>query len=319
MAIVITTNDASGQVSQTLEKGEALKTVQPEAKTAEKVEKTTEESVNSETSNEEADTSLDYLKKSNESNESDLEDDLDIEEADTDTEEQKGKKNGIQKRINKLTKEKAELKERLDRLEALALQANKPKEEEAKQEQVKELKEPVVGDFEKYDDYLKAKVQYEHNELLKADQAKKEQLTVEEEAKKITEKWQERTKEAREFYGEDKWDSLKNKKLPLDVNTRATLMQQENGPHVLYYLMHNEAEAIKLSQMTPLEQVAVLTKISVKLENHLKLNKSAEDKKISKAPAPVKPITSRTEGAASKDPSKMSFKEYKVWRAQGSK
>ena len=76
----------------------------------------------------------------------------------------------------------------------------------------------------------------------------------------------------------------------------------------------------KINSLTPAGQIKELTKLELKISNKLadKLPKKGEEakEKISKAPAPVKPISSKTDGKTFKDPSKMSYQEYKAWMAE---
>jgi hypothetical protein len=141
---------------------------------------------------------------------------------------------------------------------------------------------------------------------------------VNKEAQKIIDKYNERLAEAKQRYGEDKWSKLTKVDLPLSFQMRSEIMQSEVGPDMLLFLCSNPEETKRIYNLTPAQQVKELTKLEIKVESKVKGNikdKSAStEKKSTKAPDPVKPINSKTQGNSVKDPSKMSYKEYKAWR-----
>ena len=323
MAITITTNDKDGQAVSTVyqNREEVLKAVQPkvEEKQGEPSASKQKEENNepSEPKKEEKD-EFDYLNSSDEDDHTEDEDDLDIEEEDDAEEEQKPKKNGFKKRIDKLTKRNSEYEARIAQLEAEIRGRNSNNGEQEvptnSNEKIEELKEPKIEDFEQYNDYIKALAKYELNEEKKAIRLKEQNEAIQKEAEKITQNWVEKVKDAKAFYGEDKWNSLSKVDLPLSVEMRAELMQSEIGPHILFYLFHNQEETKKIYNMTPAQQIRELAKLEIKVANKLpEVKQKKEEVKTSKAPAPVKPIESKTEGKVSKDPSKMTYQEHKAW------
>ena len=255
----------------------------------------------------------------------DMEHDDEKEDEETDDEEQEvekqPKKNGFKKRIDKLTKRNSEYEARIAELESRLNGNNKQQHQvQVEAQVVEELKEPNINDFEEYTDYVKALAKYEINQENKALKLKSEEELIKKEAEQITAKYRERVEDAKKRYGVDKWNGLQKIDLPLSIQMRAEIMQSEVGPDILFYLYHNLEENKKINSLTPAGQIKELTKLELKISNKLaeKAHKKGDEvkEKISKAPAPVKPISSKTDGKTFKDPNKMSYQEYKVWMAE---
>ena len=323
MPIIITTNESEQQFTNKEEvKFNAVQS--PKTENVEEVEKPTEESATEENTGTEEDKTFDYLNSNEEDDESNEHDDEE-EDEETDEEEQEvekqPKKNGFKKRIDKLTKRNSEYEARIAELESRLNGNNKQQHQvQVEAQVVEELKEPNINDFEEYTDYVKALAKYEINQENKVLKLKSEEELIKKEAEQITAKYRERVEDAKKRYGVDKWNGLQKIDLPLSIQMRAEIMQSEVGPDILFYLYHNLEENKKINSLTPAGQIKELTKLELKISNKLaeKAHKKGDEvkEKISKAPAPVKPISSKTDGKTFKDPNKMSYQEYKVWMAE---
>ena len=323
MPIIITTNESEQQFTNKEEvKFNAVQS--PKTENVEEVEEPTEESATEENTGTEEDKTFDYLNSNKEDDESNEHDD-EKEDEETDDEEQEvekqPKKNGFKKRIDKLTKRNSEYEARIAELESRLNGNNKQQHQvQVEAQVVEELKEPNINDFEEYTDYVKALAKYEINQENKALKLKSEEELIKKEAEQITAKYRERVEDAKKRYGVDKWNGLQKIDLPLSIQMRAEIMQSEVGPDILFYLYHNLEENKKINSLTPAGQIKELTKLELKISNKLaeKAHKKGDEvkEKISKAPAPVKPISSKTDGKTFKDPNKMSYQEYKVWMAE---
>ena len=323
MPIIITTNESEQQFTNKEEvKFNAVQ--DPNLNTGEDNEKTTEESATEETESDNKDKTFDYLNSTEEEDESEDHDDDEDETEDEEEQEveRQPKKNGFKKRIDKLTKRNTEYEARIAQLESQLSGNNQVNKPQAQTEApvVQDLKEPNINDFEEYSDYVKALAKYEINQENKALKAKQEEELVKQEAEQITAKYRERVEEAKKRYGVEKWNGLQKIDLPLSIQMRAEIMQSDIGPDILYYLYHNLDENKKINNLTPAGQIKELTKLELKISNKLaeKAPKKGEEvkDKISKAPVPVKPISSKTDGKTFKDPNKMSYQEYKAWVAE---
>lgn len=323
MPIIITTNESEQQFTNKEEvKFNAVQS--PKTENVEEVEKPTEESATEENTGTEEDKTFDYLNSNEEDDESNEHDDEE-EDEETDEKEQEvekqPKKNGFKKRIDKLTKRNSEYEARIAELESRLNGNNKQQHQvQVEAQVVEELKEPNINDFEEYTDYVKALAKYEINQENKVLKLKSEEELIKKEAEQITAKYRERVEDAKKRYGVDKWNGLQKIDLPLSIQMRAEIMQSEVGPDILFYLYHNLEENKKINSLTPAGQIKELTKLELKISNKLaeKAHKKGDEvkEKISEAPAPVKPISSKTDGKTFKDPNKMSYQEYKVWMAE---
>jgi hypothetical protein len=84
------------------------------------------------------------------------------------------------------------------------------------------------------------------------------------------------------------------------------LESMDNGPQIAYFLGKNVDLAYKLSDMSSTELIPELIRLQ---------QKSAPRKaSVTKASEPINPINGSAHSAGEKDPSKMSYKEWLVWR-----
>lgn len=88
------------------------------------------------------------------------------------------------------------------------------------------------------------------------------------------------------------------------------ILASDQPADLAYHLGKNPDLARTLSHMPPIEAAMQLGRISAGLQR-------PQPKTVSTAPAPINPV--KPGGTAAKDPSKMSFKEFKAWREAGGK
>ena len=137
--------------------------------------------------------------------------------------------------------------------------------------------------FESYEDYAEALAERKAQDLLARREAEQQQ-------KAFLEAYHEREEAARDKY-DDFEQVAYNPNLPVTDVMAQTIQASEIGPDVIYYLGSNPAEAKRIAQMPPILQAREIGKIEVKL--------TAEPpvKKTSNAPAPIAPVTPRSNGA----------------------
>lgn len=164
--------------------------------------------------------------------------------------------------------------------------------------------EPKVEDFKDYDSYNRALIKAEaenqakamFTEFQRAQQAQAERQAAQAQIEKIT-------KSAAKY--DDFQEVVMHDGLPIDHPTKAFITESDHGADVAYYLGKNLAEAHRISQLSPVQQIRELSKIEAKFTTPAK---------TSAAPEPIKPIGS---GASlTKDIEKMSMAEYKAYRAK---
>ena len=245
------------------------------------------------------------------------------------------KSQGVQKRIDELTRQREDERRAREAAEARELrilaalervQGVKPKDANVEDvEPVKPLKDNF-GNPEDYDaaveDYVVNKAAYIARKEAKS-QREEERKRVETEkvqaqAKAAQEAFQTRVQKAKEKYA-DFSEIAENPDIQVSMPMVYAISSYEQGPEIQYYLGKNPAEAERIRNLTTRDpvsgesvpdaarQLVELGKIAYKLENPV-----AVTKPVSAAPAPIKPIGKGE--THEKDPSEMSMEEYAAYR-----
>ena len=180
--------------------------------------------------------------------------------------------------------------------------------------------EPKAADFTDYDEYVKgltdwrvkqARAQWEMESARKA-----QQEALQHRQENLKTKLQEGYQLYPDFE-EVAFDRTASHITPMVVDI---LAECDHPADVAYYLAKNRVEGMAISRMTPLAAARAIAKLEDKLVASRAGTPAptATNKPITKAPPPIKPVGS---GApVSKDPEKMTLKEYEQWRlSQGAK
>lgn len=218
-------------------------------------------------------------------------------------------------------KEKSKFARRLDRQKTARIAAEtearllrervaKLEAQEASQHQVSG--EPKEEDFQDYKAYLRALTKFE------AEQASAKALKTDREAQvgretqkagneRVAKAWTEREKSFQEAtkdyeavvqpFADDELQSLSRE-------ARMSIVESEVGPALLYHLAQHPEEADRISELSPVRQIAELGKLETKI--------AQPAKRTTNAPAPANTTTGgRT---VTKDLSKLSQAEYEAER-----
>ena len=227
------------------------------------------------------------------------------------TPEEAKKPNKVQERINQLTREKyeerqkrAELEKRLEALES------KPAQEEKTV-----IAAPNEEDFDNYSEFERAKEEHIAN---RAAQAAYDRLKAEESTKSNASLEQSRQaelqakKQAFDQSVESKrgnfadFDEVAYGHEFMDLDLAEQIFEMDKGPEVAYHLGANLDVAEKIFSLKPVQRARELTKLEYSL-------KALQPKKISSAPDPIAPIGG-TDKSGNKSPSEMTDKEWFNWR-----
>lgn len=202
------------------------------------------------------------------------------------TSAEKPKKNGAQKRIDEITRDKYDAIKERDywRKEAL-----KNKEAPPAQQAPEAKEAPKQDDYEDYDDYLVAKAEYNVEQKLRAENAKK---TAEQKEAERNQKQQQNqqnfnthAEKAREKY--DDFDTVAlNPTLPTSDAMYESIVESDMGAEVLYYLGQHMDEAYGIAQMSDLSAAREIGRIEAKLS-------LPQSKTVSDAPEPIESIGSK--------------------------
>jgi hypothetical protein len=238
----------------------------------------------------------------------------------------KVKGGGFQRRIDKLAKEKAIAEEKAADLERRLrdVEAKVPKEAKPAKSTTDEPQEADYTDFTKY---LKDHVRWEVRQELKEQAETAEREELEERAKETWESHSERLEAAKAKY--EDFDEVVDVPTPWTMTNpspieraaaeafRIAVIEDDNGPEILYHLGQNAEEFAKLGEMTPAQVVKAVARLSDKIGTPKAEKETPKPKLVSKAPAPIKPVS----GGATKNSIPLSeiddMREYKRRRAAG--
>lgn len=99
-----------------------------------------------------------------------------------------------------------------------------------------------------------------------------------------------------------------NPSLPITPAMAEAIMDSDCGPEVAYHLGKNPNEAARIANLNPVSQARELGRIEALVSQPRQVKQPAS--------APVNPVGARA-AATRKDPAKMSMSEYVAWRAGG--
>lgn len=203
-------------------------------------------------------------------------------------------KNGVQKRIDELTRLRYEAQREADYWKQQA-QTSKP---EPVVEQVD--KEPDLEDYDDYEQYIKDLSKYTVRQERKAAEESNKSSATQQSFAKAVEDFRSKNPD---------YDIVvNNPSLPISKDMAEVIMLSEVGPQLAYHLGKNPGEAARISGLSPIAAARELGKMEAKLS-------LPQTKKTPSAPDPVKPVP-KGSGGAVKSPDDMSPEEYREWRWQ---
>lgn len=170
---------------------------------------------------------------------------------------------------------------------------------------------PKREDYDDYEAFLKAEARFEaRQEMQQFTRAQQERAQnerrVQSESQQVA-RYQSDLNKARETIADfdDVLDAAGD--VPVTQTMRAAILESDVGALLTYHLAKTPAEAERISKLSPARQAMAIGAIEAEITR-----KAAPQ--VSKAPAPIKPISGSSGGHA--DPSKMSMDEYSAWRAK---
>lgn len=231
-----------------------------------------------------------------------------------------GKGKGVKARNEQLDSEIQELEARLARKADLKRQLesdtgakpDSPPAAETKPAELKEPVEPKADDFKTWDEFQTAERKY-YRELAKyeaaiavqqdraqrAEEAKKQQQEAE--GRQAAEKWNKQIESAAKKHSD--WNDVIDPvselvgKDPRFQAGASFLLESEVGAEILYHLGSNPDEAREIAAMSPIRQVAALTRIELSLTKPAEsaLKAPPGPKKVTEAPPPPSDLNGRNQ------------------------
>lgn len=225
------------------------------------------------------------------------------------TEKPKKKKGGFQKRIERYQKQMSAKDLEIQALmqELGKFKAEKPVE---KIEKVVEGK-PKPESFDTHEEYIEALTDWKLETKEKETQTK---LKLEKEKTQLLSKvdtFKQKIAEFSKTYSDFNEVVEDVEHIPLSKDLRELILDSDLSAHLSYELAKNEDELVRINSLPPLAMAKEIGKLEDKISS--KYDSSPKEKKTTKAPAPLTPVSGSSKG--SKSPNEMSFQEYKAWRA----
>lgn len=179
-----------------------------------------------------------------------------------------------------------------------------------------ETPKPKEEDFEEYDKYIDALTDWKVDQKLEAQAKKIQEKEMNGRTAESEKAFRGKLDEAREKYSDFDEVAL-NPTLGITQTMVGILHETENPGDIAYYLGRNTKECVAIANMTPFQAAKAIGKIEAEIKTELDNNPTPPltpkpEKKVTSAPAPIKTLGSRE--VVTKDPEKMTQKEYEAWR-----
>jgi hypothetical protein len=227
----------------------------------------------------------------------------------TETPEEPKKPNKVQERINQLTREKYEERQKTAELEKRV----KELESQTKPTEESELVVPKEDDFENHSDFVQAQSDYIAE---KAARAASERVAATHKANTESDLANQRQKEleskkavfdasvAEKKGNFQDFESIAYGHEFMDLDLAEQIFDMDKGPEVAYHLGSHLDEAERIFALNPVQRARELTKLEFQVE-------AVKPKKVSDAPDPIEPLGSNE--VVEQDPDKMSADEWQQW------
>lgn len=332
MSMSIVSTDSPQEVTKALgmySEKKTGETQQTSAQAAQETEVQAEESTASETETEATEASESESEQTSTDDESGV-DDSDGEQTQdagdqaADKNAGKGKKGGFQRRIDKITKQRAQAEQERDLLreENLRLkQAQVPPKETAQGQQAAAAEaagKPVPDSYASVAEYMEALTDWKIEQREK----KSEIVKKTEQAKtSFHNKMQEFHKKSTEFHKATadfnevaaEFDETYPSGMPhamLDM-----FADSDHGPQMMYEIAKDHSEFERLKGLSPIQLAREIGKREAKFSDNPGV-KQPQKNTTTKAPAPMKPVKGSA-AVSNKNPGDMNMAEYNAWRDAG--
>lgn len=244
-------------------------------------------------------------------------DDDDDENEDDESKDKKPKKrNRVEKRIKKLSKQKNDARAEAEywREQALKYQQQKPQEKEYETPRTDNNGKPDPDDYDSHEDYIDALTDWKVEKTLSKTKEQERQEKLKEEYQNKQKSFQSKVQEFAQTV-EDFEDVINDvDDITMSPAVQQSILESDDGPRLMYELAKDPEEYERICSLTPLQAARAIGRIEAKLSKPEKAEK--KETKTTKAPPPVTPVRSKSSSKGShKSPDEMSFEEYKLWRA----
>lgn len=229
-------------------------------------------------------------------------------------------KDGVQKRIDELTKKRREAERRVSELEAELEQHRRAAGGET--EQAAQLTErPDPDDFETYEEYEEALVDWKIDQREAKKQADDEAARQERETTSKAARLNTAMMDGAAAYPD--FDQVtRNPALQFSQAMAEAALETDDPTEIIYHLAKNPEESARIARLSPLAAAREIGKIEAALTKNKETDSGSDAekeleqaKRKTKAPDPINPLKGNE--VVKKDPAKMSMKEYAAAREKG--
>jgi hypothetical protein len=209
---------------------------------------------------------------------------------------------GVQKRIDRLTRDKYRLQAEL---EVVRKQAPQPEPQ-----QRPETGEPKADQFKSYEEYLDARAEWKAERRVEKrlgelrDNAQRQAGRAEQE--KLQSQWEKRVSEALTTYDDFEEVAL-SPEVPISEPMMAAILRSPKGADVAYHLGKNHDLAAQIAALDPIGAAIRIGELAASLTR-------PTPKKTTGAPPPINPVGGRA--TTSTDPAQMTDAEFAKWRRE---
>jgi len=163
---------------------------------------------------------------------------------------------------------------------------------------------PVREDFETFEQYLEAKADFQVARKVQEIEQRTERKRAQEAEVQREATWKQKTDAVAAKY-DDFEEVVFSDDLRISPVMAEAMKDCDTGPEIAYHLGKNPAEAVRISQLSPVAQVREIGKIEAQLN-------SKPVRQASKAPAPIDPVGGGKTGVGNLDTSSQA--EYEALR-----
>lgn len=246
-------------------------------------------------------------------------------ETETETEGDRPKKmGGFQKRINELTRERAELQRRLEELEGSgqkSADASGKSDAKTATAPVRPVA-PKAEEFDTWESYETARLEYvERLSDWKLDQQMRARTEAEKKAAEEREQqsrdqqraatFAERVKAVQARYPDFEQVAY-SEAVPMSEAMRDVIVDSEQGPELAYWLGKNPEEAARIAQLPPLAAARELGRVEARLGGGA--TSPAKQPKATSAPEPIRPVSAAGRATSPEVTDESFAADYEAWK-----
>lgn len=218
---------------------------------------------------------------------------------------------GVQKRINKLVKEKSEYQREAEYWKQIAQGAQEPKQQS---EPVSTSEDkPNPDEFETQADYVEAITEWKVEQKLKQQEAQRQQTTAKTEFESKVQAFRERANEFAKTTPDYNDVIAGVDDIPMSPSVQTALLDAENGAQVIYELAKDPERFEKINQMSLIQAAKEIGKVEAEIA--FKSTKPKQENKTTQAPNPINPVGGASAAVVKKE-SEMSDSEWYEWQRQ---